>query len=171
MDHTFQSNEAELWTAPVNVRPMAHFKEEWQFARGLTLDLLHSLSEEDLSFSPCEAVGPLWKQFRHAGRVQEDYMRALDTGVVEFDVARGSFTGTPTIEDLEAYLADLDCRLFNRLETLDSSRSISWCGEEVPVYEHLMRLVNHETLHNGQWIVYLRLLAKPFPPSWGAWGL
>lgn len=34
-----------------------------------------------------------------------------------------------------------------------------------------MRLLSHEVLHHGQWIVQMRLLNRPFPESWGVWGL
>ena len=47
------------------------FDAPWRLARGLSRDLLLSLKDSDLLFSPGERVGPLWKQFRHLGRVQE----------------------------------------------------------------------------------------------------
>jgi hypothetical protein len=45
------------------------FKSEWTFTRGLTLDLLDSLSEVELSEPPGRDLGPFWKQFRHIGRL------------------------------------------------------------------------------------------------------
>jgi len=34
-----------------------------------------------------------------------------------------------------------------------------------------MRMLAHEILHHGQWILYARLLKKQFPPGWKAWGV
>jgi hypothetical protein len=41
----------------------------------------------------------------------------------------------------------------------------------VSVFQHLMRMLAHETLHHGQWILYARLLEKKLPPGWKAWGV
>jgi uncharacterized damage-inducible protein DinB len=50
-------------------------------------------------------------------------------------------------------------------------RTVQWEGESISLAEHLERLVAHETLHHGQWIVYVRLMGRSFPLSWAAWGL
>jgi len=31
-----------------------------------------------------------------------------------------------------------------------------------------MRMLAHETLHHGQWILYARLMEKTLPPGWKA---
>ena len=46
------------------------FKSEWKFTRGLTLELLDSLTDAELAETPNRDVGPFWKQFRHVGRLQ-----------------------------------------------------------------------------------------------------
>ena len=52
------------------------FKSEWNFTRKLTLELLDSLTDVELSKSPGGDLGPFWKQFRHVGRLQECYVEA-----------------------------------------------------------------------------------------------
>jgi hypothetical protein len=42
------------------------FESQWRLARGLSCDLLRSLEDSDLSFSPGDRVGPLWKQLEGA---------------------------------------------------------------------------------------------------------
>ena len=54
---------------------LGYFKREWTFARGLTVDLLDSLSDAQLNETPAANLGPFWKQFRHVGRLQECYQR------------------------------------------------------------------------------------------------
>lgn len=148
-----------------------HFIEEWRFTRGLTLDLLSSLNPDELAYSPGQNLGPLWKQFRHLGRIQENYADALDSGTIRFTVDRARGQEARHQAALHDYLCSLDQELFDRVTGLDFSRTIDWFGQSVGVYEHLMRLASHETLHHGQWVVYLKLLDKNFPPSWSAWGL
>ena len=60
-------------------------KSEWIFARGLTLELLDPLTDLELSQVPGGNLGPVWKQFRHVGRLQECYVEALNTKTISFD--------------------------------------------------------------------------------------
>lgn len=152
-------------------RQFDRFIEEHKFDRILTLDLLQSLSAEELRWSPGPNVGPFWKQFRHVGRVQENYMRALHTGTVNFDNV-GSFVGTSDCAALIDYLEELDDQLISSLAHMDESTVIDWFGnEKISAFDHLLRMLGHETLHHGQWIVYCRLMDKQFPKSWHIWGL
>lgn len=150
---------------------LAMFVNSWTFTRALTLDMLSELTESELSWSPSASVGSFWKQFRHLGRVQENYMDALDSGSITFTCEGKRYDGGASRKALRNYLTVLDDVLLEKLETADSGDLIDWFGEEVSVREHLARLTSHETLHHGQWIVYCQLLNKPFPKSWSIWGL
>src|SRR5438046_1310552 len=137
----------------------------WSFTRGLTLDLLGSVVTDALLYSPGADLGPMWKQFRHVGRVQENYVEALTTGRIRFDWTN-TYRGGPSTEALGEYLRAVDERLEAALRTTDEGLEIEWDGERLSIEEHLARLVAHETLHHGQWIVYVRLMGGAFPPSW-----
>lgn len=152
---------------------LAMFANSWTFTRALTLDMLASLTDSDLLWSPAASntAGAFWKQFRHLGRVQENYMDALDSGTITFSCDGKQYDGGASHKALRDYLTTLDDALFEKLETADGGDVIDWFGEEVSVREHLARLASHETLHHGQWIVYCRLLNKSFPKSWSVWGL
>jgi uncharacterized damage-inducible protein DinB len=163
-------------TAAKRAAQLASFEASWRFSRALSLDLLAALSENSLLFSPGDKLGPFWKQFRHLGRVQENYMTALDTGVVKFSPESAGYTPEKTAggadkKALRQYLQDLDARLFERLHREPLPETIDWFGEPVGLVEHLFRLDSHETLHHGQWIVYCQLCRQPFPDSWSIWGL
>lgn len=148
------------------------FQSAWTFTRGLTRDLLTTLSTEDLLFVPGPGMGALWKQFRHVGRVQECYMEALTTRRINFTPEGKSYDGGPQKEWLIDYLDRLDDGLFDLLRRdVDWTSDVDWFEEKVNLFEHLMRLESHETLHHGQWIVYLKLMNRPFPESWAAWGV
>lgn len=151
------------------------FISEWQFARGLSRDLLATLSSEQLEAAPLAGAGPLWKQFRHIGRVQEDYISAIHTGTVRFTTDGKGFAGKKSVSALKSYLKACDEALLSEIRTMFSSRSeapvINWFGEHVRVNEHLWRLYAHETFHHGQWVLYMRALEGEFPSSWSAWGV
>lgn len=149
---------------------LSRFLNQWRFDRSMTLDLLRSLSDEELGWSPGAEVGPFWKQFRHIGRVQENYMEALDTGSVTFS-PRGSYNGTANGAALVAYLESLDKQLEQQLAETDENKLIDWFGEEkITAFDHMLRMMGHETLHHGEWIVCCRLMKKTFPKSWSIWG-
>lgn len=149
------------------------FLVEWKFARGLSLDLLSTLSKEDLDYAPGFGMGPFWKQFRHTSRVQEDYVAALVNGSVSFGIATQSKSYNKekqTVESLRTHLYTGDEEMLRVLSHTDPETKIDWFGENVRAVEHMWRLVGHETFHHGQWVMYMRGLEKEFPASWSAWG-
>jgi len=83
----------------------------WGSSRGLTRDLLQFVDAADLAFSPSHRLGALWKHFRHLGRVQENYLRGLETGRVVFGFDGTSYTGDASRRALLDYLDRLDARL------------------------------------------------------------
>jgi uncharacterized damage-inducible protein DinB len=147
------------------------FKNEWKFARGLTLDLLDSLTDAELAEAPGPDVGPFWKQFRHVGRLQECYQEALNSKKIRFDYKNKRYRGGCSKNALRAYLRALDRELVQAVERVDWNAPIEWKEDEMAsVFQHLMRMLAHEILHHGQLIVYARLMGKQLPPGWKAEG-
>lgn len=147
---------------------LTHFRAQWRVTRALTRDLLESLSDAELLFTPSPALGCWWKQFRHVGRVQENYIDAISTGVVSFGFQGTTYAGGPSKTKLLSYLSALDERLESQLH---AERWIDWFGEQKCLAEHLMCLAEHEVLHHGQWISYRAQYGGTFPASWSTWGL
>lgn len=154
-----------------NIDCLSSFRSAWLFNRKLTNDLLIELTVQDLLFIPGEGLGAFWKQFRHVGRVQECYIEALTTKSINFTPEGKSYDKGPQKKWLMAYLEKLDTGMMELLPDLDWDGQIDWYGEQVNIFEHMLRLVSHETLHHGQWITYMKLLKKDFPDSWAAWGV
>jgi uncharacterized damage-inducible protein DinB len=155
----------------VNDLLLSHFESQWKLLRGLSRDLLLSLSDDELKMSPGANLGPWWKQFRHVGRVQENYLNALATGTMKFGFEGTSYTGDPSNRSLDAYLERLDRRLAALIKDGSTREAVNWFGEPKSVDQHLLYLADHELLHHGQWIVYRKFLGGPFPKSWHLWGL
>ena len=145
-------------------------QKDWTFTRQLTVDLLDACSKGDLDFALNSHCGPLWKQFRHMGRVHENYLSALITGQINFDPADGSYAGKASAIYLNGYFEKLEKYHINTFAGLGSGQVVSWFGEDVSPCVHLCRLLAHETLHHGQLILYWRALGHPFPESWANWG-
>ena len=124
-----------------------------------------------LSKPPGRDLGPFWKQFRHIGRLQECYQDALNTGRIKFDYDHKRYRGGCSRDALRDYLQELDGGLLEAVKQVDWNMSINWDGKDVGIFQHLMRMQSHETLHHGQWILYARLMELKMPPSWKAWGV
>jgi uncharacterized damage-inducible protein DinB len=147
------------------------FESQWRFARGLTKDLLSSLEPDELAFTPGSHLGPLWKHFRHLGRVQENYLQAIETGRVVFGFDNTTYRGDASQQSLVDYLNRVDERLTHALNDLEPSRRYDWFGSSVDAYTHFTSMADHEILHHGMFVVYIKLLGRQFPRSWAAWGL
>ena len=145
--------------------------KEWQFARKLSVDLLKGLSESQLLYTPEPEMGVFWKQFRHIGRVEENYRQALFNFKIDFNERNSKYSGGASVEALVNYLSKQDELLASAVNSFDQARTIDWFGEKVDLETHLIRLISHETLHHGQWIIYAKASGINFPESWKAWGL
>lgn len=137
--------------------------------RKLILDLLDAIPEEKLALTVGKNMGSLGAQFRHIGSVQSCYSKALKTGTIDFEYKRD-----PSIENskerLQSFLEETTREM---LELIDKNpeAKINWFGKELSLEEHLVALIEHEILHQGELIVYIRSLDIPFPKSWELWGL
>lgn len=143
---------------------------EFHWARGLTQDLLKNCTESDLNSRLRPEFGPLWKQFRHIGRVHENYLHAMNTGKIEFGFKNCSYSGGASKEALLAYFDQLTYRHNLELAKSSSDLTIDWFGDVTTKPIHVSRLIAHETLHHGQLILCWRALNNSFPKSWSSWG-
>ena len=80
---------------------------------------------------------------------------------------------------LLAYLKSSDRKIVSLLSDLTeaelTNKTIDWRGTHqaygfVSTEKHLSALIEHELLHEGELVVYFRLLGLKFPASWGVWG-
>jgi len=138
--------------------------------RAMTAELLAALDEDSLAFTPGPNLGPLWQQFRHLGRIEDNYVAAIETGRIAFGPPRRRSAGT-TATALAEYLRDVDADLRAAVAGAGPGTTIDWGGHTADLVEHVARLVSHELLHHGELVAYVRLLGRPFPSGWRIWGL
>lgn len=154
---------------------LAQWADEWHQERALTYDLLRALPYAVMNFSPHPDFGTFVRQIRHVADIQACYILGLETGKMDFAAQRRQRALEQSKEHLEAYLRDLDARLMEVVRGLTPerlTRPIMWEGEQVTPLRHLMRLLQHETLHHGIWAVYAKVVDLPLPASWkSSWAL
>jgi uncharacterized damage-inducible protein DinB len=139
---------------------------------------LSRLSEADLEFIVARNMGTLGQQFRHLARVRAQYIEALSTKKIGPVKLKIDPSVSRSKKRLVALHRSLDTKLLSALEKLSEDEvdrvRINWTYwglRPMNVVQHLQALNEHEVLHNGQLIVYMRALGKKFPKAWEAWGL
>ncbi len=121
-----------------------------------------------LSAKPLPGAGSWGQQFRHIGRVRENYLRATRTGVAEFSPDGCGYPGVPAKQSLVEYLDRTLAAFHGGLQS--EREAVDWFGESWPLVRHINALVLHETLHHGQLILYARASGLKLPRSWDVWG-
>lgn len=149
--------------------------EVWRRTRDLTYDLLHALPYAVMNFSPHPDFGTFIRQIRHVGDIQACYTEAIKSGTMDFAAQPRQRALERSKEHLEAYLRRLDEELFALLGAMTDDqrrRVIAWGQARAPLLQHLMWLLQHETLHHGMWAFYAKIAELPLPDSWRqAWTL
>ncbi|MFX1489867.1 MAG: DinB family protein [Promethearchaeota archaeon] len=144
--------------------------DSWKLIRNLTYDLLESLPETELSKTVSKNMGPLGKQFRHMGDVQLCYIEAIKNRKVDFSKYRRDYSIENSKLKLKQFLEEMDEKLSSYIEK-NINVEINWGFAKISLIEHLNLLIQHEILHHGELIVYIRSLGLKFPKSWEEiWG-
>ena len=72
-------------------------------------------------------------------------------------------------ENLEGYMRYVDEELVAALRALTPAqlaRPVDWGTAKPTLLQHLMWLLQHETLHQGMWAFYAKVADLPLPKSW-----
>ena len=152
--------------------------ESWKWIEGLAFDVLKILSSEQLGLTVGKNMGTLGEQFRHMIRVRFQYAEAIENKKVDNTIEKID----PEVAKLKAKLIELweraNQKLLAALENTNPEQLENsminwryWGVDKMNIHDHFNALMNHETLHEGQIIVYLRTHDIKFPESWKAWGL
>lgn len=152
--------------------------ESWKWTQGLAFDILQILSDEQLGLTVGKNMGTLGEQFRHMIRVRFQYAEAIENKKVDTTIEKID----PEVAKSKTKLIELwekaNQKLLAALENTNSDELENtminwkhWGVVEMNIHDHFNALMDHETLHEGQIIVYLRTHDIKFPKSWKVWGL
>lgn len=152
--------------------------EDWKFIQQLPFDVLNMLSDGQLALTVGKNMGTLGEQFRHMIRVRFQYTEAIGTKKVSDVMEKIDPAAAKSKEKLVELWEKANQKLLNVLEKSNPDELENtmidwkhWGVDEMNIHDHLNALMDHETLHNGELIVYLRSNDLGFPKSWKTWGL
>jgi uncharacterized damage-inducible protein DinB len=143
------------------------FKRNWAWVHRMTVDFVQAVPDSRWEYTPApEKFGSLARQFRHVVKGRGVYNAALVTRKVDWSSDAGRYSGALT---RNALLGELDARQQEFLATLDT------VDLEAPIYygdtaftfdNFLCEVIQHESIHHGQWSVYAALGEFETPRSW-----
>lgn len=144
--------------------------QDWQSIHQLTLDLLNELPEDRLNFKVCEKMGTIGKQYRHIGDVQICYNEAIKTKEMDFSKYKRDYSLEDSKEKLKFFLEEINKEMLALIEQ-NPEIEIDWFGEKKNLKQHIKNLIDHEILHQGELVVYIKAMKLKFPDSWKLWGI
>lgn len=153
------------------------FVRTWNFARLETLEILKSLDDFKLKFTPAGADWqPIYYQFGCMGRTQMIYTEAIKSGKMDFSLFSSESlpkkNDFQTVKELKNFLEKADREWIEaiRSKRRDENFIIVWPGFKQPLPVHITNLISHERLHQGQLISYFTLagfeLPEKFKRNW-----
>ena len=163
------------------------FAQYSRVLHAMTTDFVRSVPGDKWDFTPVppgrsgrppaeghlgDGLAPFSKQVRHVVCVRGVYNDALATGAVDWSRKHEQYTGPLEREPLLDALEQKQQRLLSLLEAVDPEVSIDWGGFPFSLTMFAGELVQHESIHHGQWSVYAALGDFDTPLSWRqSWGL
>jgi uncharacterized damage-inducible protein DinB len=147
--------------------------KSWTWIQSLPFDVLKSLTNEQLALTVGKNMGTLGQQFLHMINVRHQYAAAVEARKVAArpEIDRSMSKSVAAL--MEAW-DQANTRVIAAIQNASDETQIDWTYwglAEMNIHDHFNVLMDHETLHSGQIIVYLRTHEIPFPESWKAWGL
>lgn len=147
---------------------MDEFINRWQFVRSETLEILQSLSDEDLQFRPAgNTWQPLYYQFGCIIRTQLIYAEAARSGQMDFALFHASRfpakADYQSVQSISSHLASSNKQWLDAVSL--NTGSVVWPDGTASIAQHIARLAEHERLHHGQLISYCTLAGFELPPE------
>ncbi len=152
-----------------------HF-QAWKFHRGLALDILKSIDDDQLNLTVGKNMGTLGQQFRHIAKIELEYIDAIKNKRVAPVSGRLDKSLSNSKEELLNVFGQNRKELTELLNSIQDPESYMidwthWDVKEMNLIDHIQALADHNNLHNGEIIVYVKTHDIPFPKSWEPWGL
>jgi uncharacterized damage-inducible protein DinB len=144
------------------------FRKNWEWVHRMTLDFVNVVPDDRWEFSPGEGFGPFCKQLRHVVRVRGVYNEAMIIKKADFERSREHYTGPLTRDALLAALEDKQREFLTGLDTVDMEAPIYFGTSAFSFENFTYEVVQHESIHHGQWSVYAAVAGFETPQSWKA---
>jgi uncharacterized damage-inducible protein DinB len=148
----------------------------WAWIQSLAFDVLKMVSDDQLGLTVGANMGTLGEQLLHMTRARFQYAEAIEAGRVAGVREPIEPAASRSTARLTALWEKANRRVVAAVEQANQGDQTTidwtyWGIDQMNIHDHLNVLMDHETLHNGQLIVYLRSNNLAFPESWKFWGL
>ena len=158
-------------------RTVDDFSSTWRHVRGeLTYDFVRAVPDAQWTASPHPRYRTFAKQVRHLICVQGVYLHGLNERVADFGKKHSYYDGPLDRASLMQGLQDKDTALRAALANIakdgEGKFEIDWFGQRIGLARYLHVLIQHESIHHGEWSFYATLGGFATPVSGQMnWGL
>jgi len=141
----------------------------------MTVDFVDAVPDDRWAFTPDPPradrqggrLGPFCRQLRHVISIRDVYIDAMITKKADFS-KRHRHYGDLTREALRPALIASHERFLATLDTIDTEVPIKFGDTAFSFANFACEVVQHESIHHGQWSVYAYLGDFETPGSWQA---
>jgi uncharacterized damage-inducible protein DinB len=140
-----------------------------QAMSGLRGELLNALSDDDLRFSPGGANSTFGELLVQMGEIEHAYIASFESFRLDWQYRNSDETLPNSLAALGTWFESLDTRFESVLSALtvtDMQRQIERPGGgSMPVDMQLQVYVQALFIFFGKFVVYLKAMNRPLPPS------
>ncbi len=141
--------------------------------RPLRDELMTSLTDDDLAFSPGGGNPTLGALCRELGETQYAYVQSFKTFKIDFSYRREDDAYLKSVAKLQSWYAELDQQLEATLETLSdedvANKTMDRDGYQTPLTISLDILREALLIFYGKVSVYLKAMGKERTAMWRDW--
>jgi uncharacterized damage-inducible protein DinB len=143
------------------------FLRNWKWVHVMTVHFVEAVPDERWDFTPDPGrFGPFCRQLRHVVRGRGVYNAALRTKRAEWSTSGEHYAGPLTRDALLQALDEKQQEFLALLPAVDVEAPIYFGDAAFTFDNFLYEMVQHESIHHGQWSVYAALGGFATPRSW-----
>jgi uncharacterized damage-inducible protein DinB len=143
--------------------------EAWQRHHRMTYSVLEQLTPEQLYAPlPRPTLNTFAKHFEEMADVQRAYAQAFHSGKLDFSMLSKDkpYSGVSTKDEIKAFMADADKRIFDGMAAASPDRAIDIFGMRGSRADLVQTLLHHELFHQGQFYIFSNALKFDLPKDW-----
>ena len=149
------------------------FERSWNFVHSMTMDFINVVPDLRWDFSPHPRYGNFSRQIRHLVRVQRTYIRSFLSREYNIQEEHYScYSGNSSRLALTEALLENNKNLKQLLASLrleDISKfkvTLQPMNITLGFSEYCTMIIQHESIHHGQWCFYATIGGFDTPKSW-----
>lgn len=152
-----------------------YMEEKWSWVEGshdMRTQLLDSLSDADLAFTPGGMAMTLGALCREWGEIEHSYVQSLKTFTHDWTYRNTQPGLESSVSQLKAWFAQLDTEMKNVVSAFsddDLKKTVDRGGFPAPVEMQLEVYLQALLIFFGKASIYLRAMNKPLPGSLEQW--